>query len=121
MARIYKKPFKPAYTVVNARKLRKDSTSAEDLLWSYLRNRQISGLKFRRQVPFGRYILDFFCKERMVAIELDGASHTDQIKYDNNRDEVLKAANIKTIRISNKEVIKDTEKLLERLQELLDE
>jgi very-short-patch-repair endonuclease len=121
MSRIYKKPFKPAYTVVNARKLRKDSTSAEEILWSYLRNRQISGLKFKRQVPFGRYILDFFCKEKMVAFELDGASHIDQKEYDKNRDETLKAAKIKTIRIANKEVIEDTEKLLERLQKLLDE
>jgi very-short-patch-repair endonuclease len=121
MPRIHKKPFKPVYTVDNARKLRKDSTSAEDLLWSYLRNRQIYGLKFRRQVPFGRYILDFFCRERMVAIELDGASHLDQVKYDKNRDEVLKAANVRTIRIANEEVEENMDRFLEKLHGLLSE
>jgi very-short-patch-repair endonuclease len=121
MARIYKKPFKPAYTVNNARMLRKGSTPAEELLWSFLRNRKLSGLKFRRQVPFGRYILDFFCKEKMTAIELDGTSHANQIEYDRNRDAILIAANIKTIRISNKEVEENTERLLEKLQEYLAE
>jgi very-short-patch-repair endonuclease len=121
MSRIYKKPYKPAYTVENARRLRKDSTSAEDLLWDHLRNRQFLGLKFRRQVPFGRYILDFFCKEKMVAIELDGASHSNQILYDKNRDAILDAGNIKTIRLSNSEVVENIEMALEKLQNLLSE
>jgi very-short-patch-repair endonuclease len=121
MARIYKKPFKPTYTINNARRLRKDSTAAEDLLWSYLRNRQLSGLKFRRQVPFGRYVLDFFCKEKMTVIELDGMSHANQKEYDKNRDAILMAANIKTIRISNREIEENTERLLEKLQGYLDE
>jgi very-short-patch-repair endonuclease len=69
-------------------------------------------------VPFGRYILDFFCKEKMVAIELDGISHIDQKKYDKNRDAILNSAKIKVIRISNKEVMGNEESCLDNLKKL---
>ena len=59
-----------------AKALRRSETIAERKLWSYLRNRQIDGWRFKRQVPFGRYILDFFCFDARLAIEVDGATHS---------------------------------------------
>src|SRR5256714_9718844 len=62
-------------SVQQARRLRKGATDAEKRLWSRLRNRQIANLKFRRQHPLGNRIVDFFCEEAKLAIELDGSGH----------------------------------------------
>ncbi|PYI44441.1 MAG: hypothetical protein DME27_02430 [Verrucomicrobia bacterium] len=62
-------------SVQQARRLRKGATDAEKRLWSRLRNRQIGNLKFRRQHPFGNRVVDFFCEEARLAIELDGSGH----------------------------------------------
>jgi len=65
-----------------ARQLRRNQTDAEKLLWMSLRNRQINDLKFRRQVPLGRFIVDFVCFENKLIIELDGGQHADAEEYD---------------------------------------
>ena len=62
-------------SVQQARRLRKGATDAEKRLWSRLRNRQVGNLKFRRQHPFGNRVVDFFCDEVKLAIELDGSGH----------------------------------------------
>ncbi|MCX5666699.1 MAG: endonuclease domain-containing protein, partial [Candidatus Omnitrophica bacterium] len=62
-------------SIEKCRKLRKDQTDAERVLWSILRNRQLSGVKFRRQFPVGRYILDFYSPEYNLGIEADGGQH----------------------------------------------
>ena len=62
-----------------ARVLRKSMTNSEKLLWSKLRRRQLNGLFFRRQHPYGIYILDFFCHEVNLAVEVDGEIHLDKI------------------------------------------
>jgi len=59
----------------HARKLRKNMTDAERLLWQHLRNRQLGGYKFRRQRPIGPYIVDFVCLEKKLVIEVDGGQH----------------------------------------------
>ena len=61
------------------RNMRNLPTDAEHRLWQYLRNRQLAGCKFRRQHPFGDYILDFACLERGIALELDGGQHADSV------------------------------------------
>jgi very-short-patch-repair endonuclease len=58
-----------------ARRLRKTETAAEKRLWAHLRNRRLAGLKFRRQHPLGRRVVDFFCVEAKLAVELDGSGH----------------------------------------------
>ena len=63
---------------VKARELRKQSTDAESTLWNLLRNRQLTGYKFRRQAPIGKYIVDFLCFERNLVVELDGGQHQEQ-------------------------------------------
>ena len=68
-----------------ARDLRQRSTDAERALWMRLRNRQLVGYKFRRQVPIGEYIIDFVCLERKVVIEVDGGHHQEQAPYDTDR------------------------------------
>ncbi len=89
-----------------ARDLRKRTTRAEDLLWRALRNRQISGLKFRRQVPRGRYIVDFLCTKKRLVIEVDGATHGTAAErtYDLERTIQLEESGYRVVRFWNDEV-----------------
>jgi very-short-patch-repair endonuclease len=77
----------------NARKLRKQETSAEIRLWKILRNRSLANLKFRRQHPINRFIVDFYCHSLLLVIEIDGDIHLlEEIKqYDMEREERLKS------------------------------
>ena len=70
-------------SVRRARRLRQDATDAERKLWFVLSRRQVEGAKFRRQHPFGPYILDFYCEKTRLAVEVDGGQHTaerDQVR-----------------------------------------
>jgi very-short-patch-repair endonuclease len=100
--------------LANARKLRRNKTDAEDLLWRNLRNRNLNGLKFRRQHPLPKgFILDFFCPEKRIAIELDGKYHleSEQKEYDAIRTEELKEYEITVLRFWNEEVLKDVKRV----------
>ena len=68
-----------------ARKLRKNLTPAETLLWEALRNKQLGGLRFRTQHPVGNFILDFYCPSCKLVVEVDGLVHTYQNDYDDAR------------------------------------
>jgi len=74
-----------------ARRLRKESTEAEQRLWRLLRDRRLSAHKFRRQVPLAGYILDFYCVKAKLAVEIDGSQHEkpEAIEYDAERTAVL--------------------------------
>jgi very-short-patch-repair endonuclease len=90
-----------------ARKLRKSQTDAEKLLWGILRNRQLLGLKFRRQQPVGSYVLDFYCHDHKLCIELDGGQHyhdTGQ-QHDEKREAFLRSQSICVLRFSNLDVL----------------
>ena len=87
-----------------ARELRQPQTPAERKLWARLRNRQLSGLKFRRQHPIDRFIVDFYCAACRLAIEIDGDSHAGQVEYDQARTEWLEARGCRVIRFSNRDV-----------------
>ena len=82
-------------------------TRAETLLWAMLRNRGLDGLKFRRQTPIGGYVADFFCEERKLVIELDGAPHERpaQQEHDGQRDAWLRAQGFCVLRIPNEVVL----------------
>lgn len=100
----------------HAREMRKNQTPSEELLWNLLRNRRFLGYKFRRQHPVGqKFILDFFCDELRLGIELDGGYHNsqDQKEYDEGRTYELSEFDIKIIRFKNEEVLSETEKVLE--------
>jgi len=101
-----------------AKKLRKSLTEAERLLWSYLRNRQL-GVKFRRQEPIGRYIVDFVCFEKKLVVEVDGGQHGGS--YDDERDRWLNMQGFRVLRFWNNEVLKNIEGVLEVIGKELDE
>ena len=93
--------------VKGARRLRRDMTLPEVILWQALR-KQANGLKFRRQHPSGVYILDFFCSDARLAIEVDGEAHNrgDRPARDEARDAWLRAAGVETLRIPASDVLK---------------
>jgi very-short-patch-repair endonuclease len=92
--------------VKKARSLRSNMTKAEIILWSRLRSKKVNGFKFRRQQPIFDYIVDFYCNELKLIIEVDGEIHdqSDVAKSDSKRDNTLKINGYKIIRLSNKEV-----------------
>ena len=95
-----------ARAVQQARRLRRVATRHEKKLWWHLRDRQPGGLKFRRQVPIGDRIVDFFCAEAHLAIELDGSGHTRHLSQtdDLDREIELHEKGIRTVRFYNSEV-----------------
>ena len=101
--------------------LRNNATRAERVLWKCLQKRQLGGYKFRRQHSVGNYILDFYCPEKRLAIELDGAHHyTDEGKeYDEVRTEYLAQHAIKVLRFENKKVFENQSQLLDFVLEEL--
>lgn len=86
--------------------LRNNMPKPEQVIWYYLRNRQISGYKFRRQYSIGKYILDFYCTELKLAIEIDGDSHFNQIASSNDkiRTQYLMDNGIQVLRFDNMEI-----------------
>ena len=93
-----------------ARENRKNPTPAEKKLWyEVLGNRQLDNLKFTRQKPLDMYIVDFYCAELMLAIEIDGHTHADQEHYDRRRTENLNRYGIEVIRYTNAEVLNNLE------------
>ncbi len=97
-----------------ARHLRKAATAPEKRLWSRLRNRQLAGLKFRRQEPIYGRIVDFFCAEARLAIELDGSGHSRPVTrtLDLDREIDLHEKGIRLIRLYNKEVLDNLDGVL---------
>lgn len=102
----------------NARALRENSTEAEEMLWSFLRNRKLNGLKFRRQQPMEGFILDFYCDQVKLGVEVDGGIHSLKKiqEYDEQRTCFLKEFGIEIIRFSNDVVLKDTERVLSEIK-----
>lgn len=103
--------------------LRKIATPAERILWSQLRNRTLSGYKFRRQHPIDRYILDFYCPEARLAIELDGSGHAyaGRLKKDRAREEFLATAGIRVLRFWNDAVRENLDGVLQAIWYALEE
>ena len=108
-------------TKANARRLRKDLTDAESRLWYHLRRHGLSGYKFRRQHPFGPYILDFYCPQARLAVEVDGAQHLEPSGQmsDANRTSYLEQHGVTVIRFTNTEALEETDEVLERIYEAL--
>ena len=98
-----------------AKKLRINSTDTEKCLWKYLRGRQLEGIKFRRQHPIGKYIVDFVNLERKIIIELDGGQHLEN-KKDKLRDRWLKEQGYEVLRFWNNEVLTNIEGVMESIR-----
>ena len=103
---------------MRARALRNASTDAETLLWYYLRDRRMLGLKFRRQHPIGKYFADFACVEVGLVIELDGSQHMEHAAYDAARDEDMRKLGFRTLRFRDNDVLKQTDAVLEQIHSL---
>ncbi|MDP2913153.1 MAG: endonuclease domain-containing protein [Candidatus Omnitrophota bacterium] len=97
--------------VEKSRRLRENQTDSERKLWSILRNRQLYGVKFRRQFPFGRYIIDFYSPEHKFGIEADGGQHYDakSVTQDEARTKTLAKYGIRIMRFSDSDVLNDIE------------
>lgn len=104
---------------IRPRQLRKNMTDAERLLWRHLRLRQISGYKFRRQQPIGKYIVDFVCFEKKLIIEVDGSQHSEQLDYDLKRDTWLEKEGFCILRFWDNQVLNETDGVKEIINDAL--
>ena len=100
-----------------ARELRKNETRAEKILWEALRSRKCGGLKFRRQHPVKEFILDFYCHEFLLGVEVDGSVHDDEAarEYDLNRTAELESFGITVLRFTNDDVINQLSRVKEEI------
>ncbi len=98
-----------------ARQKRREPTAAEDYLWQHLRDRQLNGLKFRRQYPIERFIVDFCCVSRNLIIEVDGPIHEYSTEEDVLREAYLNYAGFRVIRFTNDEVLGKLRDVLNRI------
>ncbi|MCZ6588553.1 MAG: DUF559 domain-containing protein [Alphaproteobacteria bacterium] len=99
-------------TVEQARKLRRETTEAEALLWKHIRDRKLAGIKFRRQHPIGRYIADFCCVEEKLIVELDGGQHADDSDQDEQRTQYIEKYGYRIVRYWNSEVLNNIDSVL---------
>jgi very-short-patch-repair endonuclease len=97
----------------NARRLRRNATIPERMLWNRLRGGRLAGLKFRRQQPIAPFIVDFYCHEVGLAVEVDGRSHDERGKEDARREAFLRERQrLQVLRVGNDDVLKETEAVL---------
>ncbi|PWU22528.1 hypothetical protein C5B42_05945 [Candidatus Cerribacteria bacterium 'Amazon FNV 2010 28 9'] len=113
--------FNSPYLKTIRQKLRNNRPKAEITLWYYLKNRQLHGYKFRRQHSMARFVFDFYCPEKRIAIELDGETHynDDQFKRDIEKKAFATAFGIKVLRFTNEDVHTNLEGVLESISQAL--
>jgi very-short-patch-repair endonuclease len=109
--------------ISRARKLRKKMTEAERVLWFYLRDRRLCGLKFRRQQIMDGYIADFFCHEKKLLIEVDGGIHNTEPQkvIDARKESAALSRGLHIVRIENKEIMHSIKVCLKKLEEFMKE
>jgi very-short-patch-repair endonuclease len=105
---------------MRAKELRRQATPAEKILWEYLRDRRLLGLKFRRQHPLGTYIVDFYCPAFRLVVEIDGEIHRYQEVDDQARTDQLEEKGYKVIRFWNFEVEQNLDTVLDTIAENCD-
>ena len=105
------------------KELRNNGTPAEGRMWLMLKNRQIKGKKFRRQFSVGNFVLDFYCAELKLAVELDGAPHFTSVgvQYDEEREKYLLSQGIKVLRYENKIVFEDSESIIDDIKNTIEQ
>jgi len=100
----------------HAKAMRSNPTAVEQRLWYHLWAHRFMGVKFKRQKPIGRYIVDFVCVEQRLIIKLDGGQHEAQVSYDRRRDAWLRGQGYSLLRFWNNEVMLEMEGVLERIR-----
>jgi very-short-patch-repair endonuclease len=103
-------------TFTIARRLRKNMTKSENILWEKLKKKQICGLRFRRQHPIDFFIADFYCHDVRLVIEIDGEIHDQQKEYDDGRSAEMEKYSIKVIRFINSEVENKIEDVIDKIE-----
>jgi very-short-patch-repair endonuclease len=105
--------------LVRTRELRRRETVAERLLWNAIRNRQIGGAKFRRQVPIAHYTVGFACLEHRIVIELEGGEPAEPTAHELRRTEALTVHGYRQLRISNNEVMRNIQGVIQTIESAL--
>src|SRR3990167_1470122 len=115
----YRGGFDFSGLVKQAQEMRKNSTPAEEVMWEILRDRQFLEMKFRRQHQIGDYVVDFYCHEKRLVVELDGPVHSahERIKVDQKRDGYLRSQGLNVVRFRNQDLLNNPESVLQRLTE----
>ena len=115
------KIFNPRSQKSLRQNLRNNLPPAEAILWTYLQGRKFHGLKFRRQHGIGPYIVDFYCPEMKLAVEVDGQSHftPEQIEKDSIRTKFIESNGLQIVRVVNGDVYSDIEKVLKKIEKYL--
>ena len=105
-----------------ARHMRKNPTPAEAILWARLRKRQVKGFQFRRQHPIVRFIVDFYCAEAKLVVEVDGSVHDQpwHEEYDVERQQFFEKLGLRVLRFTNAQVVAETEAVIDAISEALD-
>ena len=104
-----------------SRRMRKEPTEAEAILWKNLRRKGLDGMKFRRQHPIGRFIVDFYCPPAKLVVEADGEIHNDTLEADRERQGILEAQGYRVIRFSNSQITGNIDLVLEGIKRYLQE
>jgi very-short-patch-repair endonuclease len=100
-------PYNHPEVIARARDLRRNDTAAEARLWSALRAHRLGGWKWKRQVPWGSYFLDFLCREAGLVVEIDGGRHADQADYDARRTQFVEKSGLRVLRFWNSAVLEN--------------
>ncbi|MDD3580507.1 MAG: DUF559 domain-containing protein [Desulfobacca sp.] len=111
----------PADLLQFARDLRQQQTDAETKMWHLLRDRRLDGKKFRRQHPIPPFVVDFYCHKASLIIEIDGGQHAEQRRYDQKRTDFLENRGLRVIRFWNNEVLHETEAVLQKIWQEINE
>jgi len=114
---VQKRYFNHPHLVERRKALRNHATKAEKFLWAALKKRSLSGRKFRRQHSIGNYIVDFYCPEEKLIIELDGETHNNSVQeeYDTHRTQFFKQLGLAILRFENKTVFESRDMVLETI------
>ena len=113
-------PYNPKLKEI-AKDLRKQGIFSEVLLWKELKGKQVLEYDFHRQKPIDKYIVDFYCNELMLAIEIDGSSHNNREKYDAKRQQILESLGVSVLRFKDYEVTKNTSSVIEHIKNWITE
>jgi len=106
-------------TTQHARRLRREQTPFEAVLWATLRDRQLEGYKFRRQHPIPPFVADFACPSAKLVVELDGRVHDESVERDANRDAVLEEQGWQVVRFSNVQLLQSKGEVVQTVFHLL--
>lgn len=111
----------PANNFLLAKQLRERMTQAEIAMWEVLKNKKFNNYKFRRQHPIQNFIVDFYCHELKLIVEIDGKYHDSEVQKnkDLNRTELLQFQGLREIRFSNEEIVNDMYLVLKKLEDFI--